>query len=522
MNNLTAIDIDQGAGRITLRFEQDFASYNEDNTPASMKSLALGILSSHTAEPGMHAGNGPYKITDLTLGSNSISYTCRRLADDFYHALVNTPGLITQNAAASSGSGAVPLTTGSEDSGSGDMGSTAHPASTVAAGTPMAAGMEQANSFAGLVTLGGILLTLKTAVQGTRIETMMHAEQLANPALFRYTWSAVYLPLGVLLDCAGGESVPQAITSQVAGVAAQLAVAACMGTGLLPIATGLFAYYASDKLVDYIWDRFGRARVRRRVSPLILDLDGDGVETLGKKAGVFFDHDANGFAQLSGWVAPDDGLLVWDRNGNGQIDDGSELFGNNTLLENGRKAANGFAALAELDENGDKVLDASDAAFAALRVWRDMNSDGKVGEGELLSLDALGIQSLGTSYTTQNLTDANGNRHAQLGSFTFIDSAGQVQTQNMTDVWFSEDTARALPTDLVEVSKEIAALPDVMAFGNVYGLHQAMARDASGALRALVEQFGAEADPEKRAAIMEQLIYTWAGAAGVEIGRAHV
>ena len=81
------------------------------------------------------------------------------------------------------------------------------------------------------------------------------------------------------------------------------------------------------------------------------------------------------------------------------------IYENHRLLENGRKAANGFAALAELDKNGDGVLDANDAAFAALRVWRDANSDGKVGEGELLTLDELGIQSLGTNYKTQNVTD---------------------------------------------------------------------------------------------------------------------
>ena len=228
---------------------------------------------------------------------------------------------------------------------------------------------------------------------------------------------------------------------------------------------------------------FGSAK--QASSPLILDLDGDGVETLGQDAGVFFDHDGNGFAQLSGWVAPDDGLLVWDRNGNGQIDDGSELFGNNSLLENGQKAANGFAALAELDKNGDGVLDASDAAFAALRVWRDKNSDGKVGEGELLTLDELGIQSLCTSYTVQQVVDANGNALRQQGSFTYVNGS----TGQMGDVWFTEDTARSLPTERVEVPEEIAALPDVMAFGNVYSLHQAMARDESGALRTLVEEF---------------------------------
>jgi len=77
--------------------------------------------------------------------------------------------------------------------------------------------------------------------------------------------------------------------------------------------------------IDKLQKLFGQAE--QTASPLVLDLNGDGVKALGISAGVYFDHDGNGFAQLSGWVSPDDGLLVWDRNGNGQIDDGSELFG---------------------------------------------------------------------------------------------------------------------------------------------------------------------------------------------------
>ena len=80
-------------------------------------------------------------------------------------------------------------------------------------------------------------------------------------------------------------------------------------------------------------------------SPLILDLDGDGVETIGTNSNVYFDHDDNGFAENSGWVGKDDGLLVRDLNNNGQIDDGTELFGNNSVLSSGEKAANGFEAI---------------------------------------------------------------------------------------------------------------------------------------------------------------------------------
>ena len=92
-------------------------------------------------------------------------------------------------------------------------------------------------------------------------------------------------------------------------------------------------------------------------SPIILDLNGNGVETKSKENGVYFDHDGDGFAQKTGWVGADDALLVWDRNGNGLIDDGSELFGNNFILSNGKMAANGFEALKEFDANGDGIVD---------------------------------------------------------------------------------------------------------------------------------------------------------------------
>lgn len=75
-------------------------------------------------------------------------------------------------------------------------------------------------------------------------------------------------------------------------------------------------------------------------SPLVLDLDGDGVETIGTVNGVYFDHDNNGFAEDTGWIGKDDGLLVRDINGNGQIDNGTELFGNNSVLASGKKAEN--------------------------------------------------------------------------------------------------------------------------------------------------------------------------------------
>lgn len=105
-----------------------------------------------------------------------------------------------------------------------------------------------------------------------------------------------------------------------------------------------------------------------RIDPIILDLDGDGIETTSLENNVNFDLDANGFAESTAWVNWDDGLLVSDRNSNGYIDSGRELFGDQTLLNNGQLATSGYQALAELDSNLDGKIDLNDTQFADLKV----------------------------------------------------------------------------------------------------------------------------------------------------------
>ncbi len=104
----------------------------------------------------------------------------------------------------------------------------------------------------------------------------------------------------------------------------------------------------------YFNDLFNRAKnwVWPR-DPIILDLDGDGLETVGLASNVYFDHDGDGVLTKTGWAGKNDALLVWDRNANGSIDTGAELFGDFTPMPNGTLAPNGFAALAALDSNGD-------------------------------------------------------------------------------------------------------------------------------------------------------------------------
>ncbi len=122
--------------------------------------------------------------------------------------------------------------------------------------------------------------------------------------------------------------------------------------------------------------------------PIILDLDGDGYR-FGSTA--TFDIDADGAADRVTWNSSADGMLAIDLNGNGRIDDGSELF---TPDFAGGGFASGVDALASLDSNGDGVIDASDPAYADLLIWRDANADGVSDAGELARLADLGITSV--------------------------------------------------------------------------------------------------------------------------------
>jgi hypothetical protein len=171
-------------------------------------------------------------------------------------------------------------------------------------------------------------------------------------------------------------------------------------------------------------------------SPLILDLDGNGVQTQHWAANTLFDIDGDGDLDQTGWVGEGDGLLALDRNGDGSINDGSELFGTATTLDDGSKAEDGFAALAELDSNGDGRIDASDEAFASLRVWMDANKDGVSQGGELYSLSSLGIASINLqSQQTSELN--NGNWIGLSGSYETVDG----QVHSMVDAWFRSGEA---------------------------------------------------------------------------------
>ncbi|MDD2780857.1 calcium-binding protein, partial [Sulfuricurvum sp.] len=206
-------------------------------------------------------------------------------------------------------------------------------------------------------------------------------------------------------------------------------------------------------------------------SPLVLDLNGDGVtSTFVSETSTYFDLDNDGVRQRTGWVQSTDALLVFDKNKDGKINNGSELFGNNTILKNGTKAANGFEALREYDENKDGVIDAKDNIYNTLSLWQDANSDGVTDTGELHTLSELGVASINLNYSTNTDTIEERNAINQTSSFTTTDGT----TQTINDVWFmtnAQDTARDTN---ITIKDTVAALPDFRGAGRAENLSVAM------------------------------------------------
>ncbi|WP_432822900.1 calcium-binding protein, partial [Trichloromonas sp.] len=399
--------------------------------------------------------------------------------------------------------------------------------------------MSEATNTASLMVDGATFINGATkSAAGLVIENAIKSGEVVTGIKVLSATAAVGgLALGIVADLTiNDESVPQAIVSQVgAAIAGGTAIAIVSllsgGNILLGVAAGSAAAYYTNNAIDGYFESpdavdgagslgtlypdpetaaaaIGRAAGAGsdgatlappppRRDPLVLDLDGDGLEfTSLADSQAMFDLTGDQFATRTAWLKGDDGFLVLDKNADGFINDINELFGSAT--------EGGFSELSAFDSNADGRIDAGDTVFADLKVWQDFNGDGVSQAEELHSLTDLNIQSISLASTAlaNPVTDAH---LVSEGSFTRTDGT----TGQVGEVLFATDPTLSSFVGQVEICEDIATLPDIKGYGHMTDLHIAMALDP--ALQETVAQAVANLNNQDFIAAFEQVLYQWAG-----------
>ena len=268
----------------------------------------------------------------------------------------------------------------------------------------------------------------------------------------------------------------------------------------------------TGKIIDD--DRDPNEDLPETYDPIVIDFNKNGATSTKLDNTVYFDHDNNGFAEATAWVEKDDGLLALDKNNNGKIDNGNELFGNHTISNTAygytdKKATNGYEALKAYDLNGDNIIDEKDEIFNKLKIWKDKNSNGITDEGELSSLADNNIKSIDLNYKEITI-DENSNTVKQSSKVTLKDGS----TLDANDVWMKVNLNKTEEIiDQNKLSPEVQALPQVIASGNLSSLRVAAGKNEK--LATIINLY-LMLSPEDRKKHIDELIYEWAGVSDMD------
>lgn len=255
---------------------------------------------------------------------------------------------------------------------------------------------------------------------------------------------------------------------------------------------------------------------KEQITPLVLDLDGDGIELTSYTDlnTSFFDLDVIGFARRTAWVSSDDALLARDIDGDGLINNGSELFG--------PVSGTGFAELSDFDTDGDGHISQQDSAYNQILVWRDLNQNGVSDWNELKTLEETGITDIDLNYQDVNRT-INGNTVTQTSTYTINGSVREI-----ADVLFVNDTTDTRYAQAYTLDMLTLYLPNMRGYGLLPDAHIAMSLDNDvndpDSLISLVKTFSEKTfsnlftSDNTVLADIREIMFRWAGVDDVVIG----
>ncbi len=250
-----------------------------------------------------------------------------------------------------------------------------------------------------------------------------------------------------------------------------------------------------------------------RSSPLVLDIDGDGVEltSIHSTGSVYWDYDGDGFAEAGGWVTGGDGLLCIDVNSDGIINNSLELFSDQTGYNNG------FLVLASYDSNADGLINSSDVTWGNLKVWIDTDGDSFSDAGELHTMGDLLITSINLSYSDVSYT-ISGNQVLQ--ESTFIINGN---TRDIVDAWFSYNNSNTVHDQPYTLDARTFFLPLLRGYGTLPNLHisESLDNTATGNLLSVVDSLNDKTFSQLFDAtstvpdLVKSILFRWAGVDGV-------
>ena len=260
-------------------------------------------------------------------------------------------------------------------------------------------------------------------------------------------------------------AVSQAIIVNAVSTYAGMMAVAVFGAGPLAalavvVGVGILMSLALDAL-DNLFNP-------RPIDPLVIDLDGDGLElTSLEGSAAYFDLDNDGFAERTGWVSSDDAILAIDHNGDGEIDGITEVFGSATQT--------GYEELDALDSNNDGVINASDAQFGDLLLWQDADGDGETDAGELSTLTEGGVVSISLNASNTNQW-VNGNQIIEKANVTLA-NGDVVQSGEVLFDLSQVQSQFILPEDFT-YDPDVFSLPWLNGLGDIPDLSVGMSMDS--------------------------------------------